>query len=159
MNSPHFQLAEQLENYVTAWAATEWTSAVVEAGFRIESFGQMISASNPIVIAIMPTSVIDDADGQAVGMDQDLITITVLILARLENVKTSTIATLDALSNELRRHLKQFTPTAITVSDAVTETPERRSVNYVAVYDAMELNAEIFASAIECQYALCTGEL
>ena len=160
MDSPHFQLATQVQEFVTSWAATNWTGAVAEAGFRIEKFSQMITASQPTLLAIMPTSVIDDVDGQAVGMDQDLITISVLVLSLLDDARTATIADIDSKTNTLRRKLKTFESSGLIVDgDALVEVPERRSVNYVGVYDAMELNADIFASAIEMQFAICTGDL
>lgn len=162
-DSPHYLIAKQLETAIAGWATANWPDAEVTLGYLIEQFNRIVDpddGESDVVIGILPTSVVDDGEGQAVGMDQDLVTVSVLVMQRMADLETETVRSVDAICNRLRRYLKRFEPAEIVINeDGDTEEPDRRSVNYLAVFDHDDLRSEIFASCISCEYAVCTGEL
>ena len=159
--STHWQLTELVAAQITTWATTNWSDATVKSAFLLEEITQTINASSAPVIGVLPSSVIDDVDGDATGRDQDLITILVVVLAHVREPKLNArVSPLDGKMNKLRRMLKGFQPAAVTVNNnGDTETVERRSIQYVTVFDHEALVSEQFASAIAAEYSLCLGDL
>lgn len=155
VNSPHWQIATNLESSVDTWAQANWP-ATVEAGFSFEDLQNLVTEDQPVVIGLMPLAVRDEQNEL-----QDLITVGVFVFAKTDSIKTAKVLPFDRNTNLLRSHLRTVAAIDVDIllpdDTTQTETAERRRTTLTTVFDHGELRREIWASMIEMEYALCTG--
>ena len=153
--SPHWQIASELESSVDAWAQANWP-ATVEAGFSFEDLQNLVTEDQPVVIGLIPLAVRDEPEEL-----QDLITVGVFVFVKTDSIRTAKVLPFDRNTNLLRSHLRTVATIDVEVilADAttVTEAAERRRTTLTTVFDHDELRREVWASMIEMEYAVCTG--
>lgn len=155
MTSPHWTIAKALETVLTTWAAANWSGAEVVAAFQLERFNEIVTGTDgSVVIGLLPTSVVNDSDGAARRHDQDVITISAIVVSRLADFKTSTIEAVDTKTDLLRKYLQTVQTVAVG-----SEQAERQSTQLFTVFDHDKLSDEVFASLILCEYEFDAGEL
>lgn len=152
MTSPHRTIANAVKSVATSWAATNWDTATCAVGYHLERLNQILGDDSPIVIGVIPTSVDDQVDRATRQHDEDLITISVVVMARMKNLDDDTITEHDTNTSALRTQLRKLQE--ITVGSA---TAERESTKLFTVFDHDKLSDEVWASLILCEYSLDSG--
>ena len=159
MTSPHSQLVDAINDHVEPWRLAEWPDAALHPGFTVEHLYTFIEGTDPgVLIGIVPTLVIDDGEGAAENEDQDLISVALLVVAKVTasgDLKRSDVEELDTLTNRLRNHVKKLHETTVTFEPGLTEQAERRTTQYTAIFDYQQLDQlHIWSAGIETTYAL-----
>lgn len=152
MASPHKIIADALGSVATAWVADNWSGVSVEVGYQIEKFMELLKDGGITVVGVLPTSVDDQSDRIARRHDEDLITVSVMVIGSLANVEPDTIEIHDEKTSDLREHLRGVFE--IPVGNRLAE---RESTKLFTAYDHDSLSDEVWASLILCEYSLDSG--
>ena len=156
MTSPHFDVCKKLATAVTTWKTSNWPAASdAEAVFQLEKLTQITEGDEAPAIGFLPTSVTETGLDDARRFDNDLVTISCIVLQRLSDFQTSTIETTDDKVAALRRYLQSVQ--TITVDSG--EVAERQATKLFTVFDHDKLSAEVWASLILCEYTMESPEL
>lgn len=115
---------------------------------------QLIGDSNPIVIGIVPTTVEDQADRTARRHDEDLVSVGVIVISRLEDIDRDTLIAIDTKVGLLYKYLK-----TIQTVDVDGREADRDRTMLLTTFDHEQLSNEVWASMIQCDYNLDSGEL
>jgi len=154
--SRHKDIAEEVKQVVEAWASVNWVAATVRRGWLVEELGSLVNDEDPIVLAVIPTTVTDNSDVQGSrGSDGDLIDVSIVVMGRADGIANSDLDDIDDKTEQLRDHVRKFRSASVGGYDFQLE-----SIALTTAFDHESLNQqELWASLIVAQYSVDVDSL